>query len=1023
MTKDDDDEALRRRGRTRPRPHSSTSNAYKQNSLESTNRPLPRPSKMKMASLMAVVDDESKSTRVKLDDQHSEGWTIHNAPISISSLTSNTESPATSLFQKEMPTIIPTFSREGTHTNGERKRVTSGDAGPAVTRSMLDVYFPSCRNETNGSSGNRSLKRKRRSGRRDEVVADVDLLRFGIDSTKLVPQGLVDRVDVYMSRAVLVKVVGNHVNYWCSCSGFSSRFLQELITLLAAYYPCSYPTLLDEVLAGFLFRRPEFMDALLPAMIDKMTKASESVTTTKYPVADALARKCSSTSVRTKLQVVRHDLACRTLLRCLVERNGEMFSLSPWLAACAVESSDSVLQVLWRALLSFIDTKFDWQINDPNQQIMELLAEEGKLRVSRITCAFVKVIISDDALRNKLVNSQSKLISDCLERAFKYASTTWSSSLLAEWLERRRKQQSTNLVAEDLKNLVTFLARFTSKLSVKNPEWFVKHVLNFILSSYCHEAEQTIVLRVILYDHMSIVFGGVCAQMSTYNSLIDASNLTSTRALDNFDFVEGQSTIDTQRQFELLIGGLRAANDCTSALFVDIWIESWSGDRINIPWSCMFALVSLIVQETVDDQSELGQKIQSLTIHVCRSCFRQIKNHVANHKSRSEIAIRYSEALNLLIPSSCPAARSLLHEVLEALVDSGLEDSAIIFGKVVVSHLDNCEDADVGSIVKRCAVQKSFVENDRTLANASASTTIILTTIQTLASAKTSAGDLTRRVLSTGPVLRLLVRLLNFGRRRRRQEMILDVMNVVLSLNSSTRLSRNWLRQHVVHELVHCAYTGPPSSARRVFALLQNMHRFGDSIQALLWAVLEQCTKLDFRRKVMECIVQSSFLPNCYHERADTFAELIKTMMDNLHATLMCKVLNFVEQKLTSCYDGKTRINLFLLLLLQKLVACEIQCDVFLPVVQLAICPLAPSDQDRLCLIRLQMLKAFCNRLIATSHRPDMSTASSRNRCDDLSCVYTIGSEHFNLHTPTQKPEHYRRKGQGSKDTEEDRMK
>eukprot|EP00644_Phytophthora_capsici_P007243 jgi/Phyca11/534319/estExt2_fgenesh1_pg.C_PHYCAscaffold_220087 len=511
MARADDDEALRRRGRARTRPPPPTSIASMYAPEDAANRPVPpaRSSKMKMASLMAVVDEaetvnEGKNKRVKVN-QDVDNWAARNTPISISSLTSSQESSSSysiaperssSVFHNEMPPIIQSFSeerrRDAVQSNGERKNgalVANGDASPA-TRTMFDFYFPTGKAEANGSS-NRSLKRKRRSGRRDET--EVDLLRFGVDAAKLVPQGLVDRVDVYMSRAVLVKVVGNHVTNWCNRSGFAPSFLQEISTLLAAYYPCNYPTLLDEVLAGFLFKRPEFMDLLLPAMLEKMSKAGESVSTTKYPVADAL-----------------------TLWRAL---------LPPAQEKASVEGDD-----------------LNWQVDDPWQQIVELLAEEGKLQ---------------DNLKKQLEDSQSYLIPDCLERSFKYASTSWN---------------------------------------------------------------------------------------------------------------------------------------------------------------------------TVDDRSELSQKQQSLATQVCRSYYHSMSHEA---KKQDEVAIKFAEALNLLLPSH------------------------------------------------------------------------FLKTLKTLASAKNNVGAFTRRVLSSGTVTRLLVALMTAGHERRRQEMLLDVMNVVVASNTSPKLNRDWARQFVVQELVN----------------------------------------------------------------------------------------------------------------------------------------------------------------------------------------------------------------------------
>ncbi|KAG7399225.1 hypothetical protein PHYBOEH_009391 [Phytophthora boehmeriae] len=237
MARAEDDELRPRgssRGRPRSRPPTSVAEMYAQPTASSEQiaaRPQ-RSSKMKMASLMAVVDENDvgpeenqKNKRVKTD-----GWEERSVPMSISSLTARNEpvgpgpvsgtgtrfsltdetrpAPnASSLFQ-EVPNMIQSFADERRREGSNRKNgvAANGDTSPPATaKSVYEFYFPTMKADTTGTSSGRSLKRKRRSGRRgdDHGASDLDLLRFGVDAANLVPQGLVDRVDVHMSRAVL----------------------------------------------------------------------------------------------------------------------------------------------------------------------------------------------------------------------------------------------------------------------------------------------------------------------------------------------------------------------------------------------------------------------------------------------------------------------------------------------------------------------------------------------------------------------------------------------------------------------------------------------------------------------------------------------------------------------------------------------------------------------------------------------------------------------------------------------------
>ncbi|GMF19065.1 unnamed protein product [Phytophthora fragariaefolia] len=942
-----------------------------------------------MAALVGGADEgEARSKRAKLD----EPWAAAGGERLVAA--DDAQSPA------------------APRVGGERRQVESkGDGSP---RSMLDVLFPAGRAEPNAAGAGRTLKRKRRGARRaDEAAgADVDLLRFGVDAAKLVPQGLVDRVDAHMSRAARGHVVGSHVANWGRRAGFAPGFQQELTTLLAAYYPCTYPTLLDEVLAGFLFQRPEFVELLLPPMLDKMSKSGESVATTKFPVADALARRCAPPT--DPQAEARHDLACAALLRCLVENNGDRFVLSPWIVACASASSDSVLRTLWRALLprpAMAEAKaehLNWRGQEPGQQIVELLAEEGKLRACRMSCGFVELLFGDDDVQKQLVDSRPYLIADCLERAFKYAGTGWSASLMTEWQKRRRKQHRG---AGSFKEFVSFLVRFNSKLSVKKPEWFVKHVLSFVLSPQCQVEEQEPALRTILRDYMSFVFGGADDQSLEQKSRQNGSSDSTAESgkAGTLDLVGNQGIREAQSKMELLGNLLATASARVSALFVDIWSEVWSDKRTTLSWGHVHALLGFVLQGSVEDQSEFEQKLQGLTTRVCRSFYYRLGRHVGNDNSHDEIAVKFAEALSILLPSARPVARILLQEVLGALSNFEQEhpaDACTIFGNAITLQLGKCGGGAVDT-VNRGVVQKSLVEYDRSPPNAANDAILpgystinapLLSTLKSLAGMENQTGDFTRRVLSTGSLVRLFAGLLNVGQQRQRQEILLDVMNAVVTRNASAKRNRDWACQYAVQEIVYCAYTGPPSSARKSIALLQNIFRHcTDGVRALLWVVLQHCTKLCCGRE--ETLMGDTRFSQSYNYqgRADSFAELVKAMVITVPTSTVREVLSFVEQKLSSCSIGKTRMNLFLLLLLRKLVVCELRCGVLLPVVQLAVCPLAPSDYDHIRLVQLQLLKALCSRLIAIQHRPTLvQQADSRaewRRCEDLICNERLQSD------------------------------
>ncbi|RLN32512.1 hypothetical protein BBJ28_00007565, partial [Nothophytophthora sp. Chile5] len=1059
----------------------------------------PSASKLRISSLTTIATPEPSPVVSRFSIAEEEQTTVVSPPARTGSVT------GTSLFH-EMPTSIQSFADterrrvdaiDGNgvnaggsgNSNSEAKNdvqngSTSGNNAKNAV-SMYEFFFPEPRgrsngNESNGATAaalttgsNRSLKRKRRSGRRaDELTGsvEIDLLRFGVDSVKLVPQGLVDRVDAKMSHSLLARVVGCHVDNWCKRAGFAASFLQELTTLLAAYYPCGYPTLLDEVLAGFLFKRPEFIDVLLPAMLDKMLKSGESVSPGKYPVADALVRNCAPRPVLSRARVDeergRHELACLTLLQCLTERNGDRFVLSPCIAACALECSDAVLQSLWRALLfpmlpaaapiedgkslkpTWVESiDLHWRIEDPAQQMVELLAEEDRQRACRLTCAFVDLLLRDDVLKTQLVDAESYLVPQCLERAFTHASTGWSASVLGGWLERQRQRPADKAMggaaaSKAFEELVAFFVRFNTKLIVKKSDWFAKHVVRFVLSPQCRCEEQERLLRAILCKYMPFVLGGVDAEERQYERTVAKGQVLEQKSTQNgsngaapssgviwaaLDAVETHSVTEVVSKLKLLLSILDAAGGWSSSRFMDLWTELWSESTATVPWSYVHALLSVVIQETAEEdtyQDPLALKLQSLTTQVCGTFFRHLVRHPKGETS-DKVTATFSEALNWLLPSTRPIAQILLAEIVNALTDYEKTNSALscmIFGNAVALHLAGDGNGGVGLSGKRGVVQKPSVDYDRLPASPAVGNTSlclsnadvqVFSTLKKLASRRSEAGDFVRRVLSTRPLVRLLMGLLNSGRRRRRQELLLDVMDAVVTGNTSTELNGNWARQHVVQEIVYCAYSTPFSVSRRATVLLQNLlRRSWNGGRALLWVILQQCTKYCCGCEDKENVAVVIPPSDNFQGTAGIFAELVKVMLTAVPAITMHEVLNFVEQKLSSCSAGETRLNLFLLLLLRKLVLGELHCSAFLPALQLAVCPLAASNLDQIRLLQLQLLKALCSRLIAARRRrvaPKRIAGKTARRegdsdwarCEDLVCSERLQSDLRAIVTPS----------------------
>ncbi|KAI9909118.1 hypothetical protein PsorP6_014831 [Peronosclerospora sorghi] len=200
---------------------------------------------------------------------------------------------------------------------------------------------------------------------------------------------------------------------------------------------------------------------------------------------------------------------------------------------------------------------------------------------------------------------------------------------------------------------------------------------------------------------------------------------------------------------------------------------------------------------------------------------------------------------------------------------------------------------------KRDVVQKSLVayESAAPATSRSSSTTIvhILTRLKTLVSTQGETGELTRRVLSSERVVRLFANLLNVGRLGRKQEILLDMMNVVMRKNAFANQGGDWSRQIIVHELVHCAYRSPASSMTNARSVLHTVFRQHENSIPALWVVLQQCTKLWCGEELNGDNVAESI-----HTRAGALAELVKVVVLTLPRTIVRDIVQFMNQRLFS---------------------------------------------------------------------------------------------------------------------------
>lgn len=983
---------------------------------------------------------------------------------------------ATAASTVAMPQVVAEPSRSAAAV-GQSESLNGGlpaasRNGPATVTnglSVFEVYFPFARSasgefasgreqEPNGSTGNgRSLKRKRRnetgsgrpsrrSGKEDDAsgVSKYDLLRFDVDSIKLVPQGLVDRVEPKMSSAFIAKVIRSHVDNWCRRSGFGNNFLSEVTTLLTAYYPCNYPTLLDEVLAGFLFTCPEYIDKFLPHMIAKYHKTAESVTSAKHPVIDAFARQCQS--VRGSYET-RHDLACLTLLRCLVERNTEKFLLSPSIAICAVECSDAALGRFWRALLSAMrlngvsdegdDAAPAWNVYEPSHQVYELLMFDDKLRSRyapdsrRISESFVRAVLFNRSVKSQVIASYSDLLQLALSGIFADARTAWTTSLFNDWVAESARVEP-DAPAFPLEDLIKLLLEFCANVSTQKTNWFANHILGYVLSEQYPSKHRERALSEIIRRYMPLLLGAAPAEDTKYVDLFRNRSVGGEDNKDSSEEAARKESVKTPagsekasrtaiaERLERLLSFLATCDEKCGALFLKLWATAWTdGSDTTIEplaWSYIRALMLVLIRVSTDQgpaESSRSLKVMfcDLAERTASAFFRRLQVATKNEERVLPQATEIlNESLELLLSTggkavqrvlfdvvnvlrACPGGASMLCNAVKLLLDDRSQDPSF-------NVQTTKQRTDTSKNSTDCPQSPTSVESQLrgTFGAVQANTLASLLALVTRAKKHTTA--FVRTQLSSPSLVRFLVAKLETWQRRHRAtftRQILALMQMVDAVVSSSERGAPytiaWAQPYVVQDVVKFAYIGPHDVSVRAVIILRNAvaQSHGANAERALWEVLRQCTKTCCGCSSTAGKENDPSWPalDAQAPRDATvamFAELVGAMILSGPESTLAQVGSYVEANILSCLAGETRVNLFLLTLVQRVVqdtAANTRWSSLVPVVQVGVSSLAIAGSDRIRVLQLQVLRAVCSRvLVLTQSSNSVSSRAGGGRIE-----------------------------------------
>lgn len=835
-------------------------------------------------------------------------------------------------------------------------------------------------------SGQASLKRKRRTEKetrssrrqRDEGNgSEIDMVRFGVDPIKLVPQGLVDRIDARLSRSLIDQVIGSHVQNWIRRAAFGTNFLLEMSTLLAAYYPCTHPTLLDEVLVGFVFKRPELLDTLLQPIIDKMLKTGDSASSIRYPFIEAFVRKCASTQVICTRERKRHRFACMTMLRYLVERNPERFTLSPWIIVCA-NACDSEVQADFVCALLDSCVRFsgprvsrcdvdctNWEVFDPMEHVFELVREEesaqrqsirGDRSLSEVIVEFVLSCEEYKSLRESLFFQKS------VELFVSTQSPDGTHALLRKCLPIRTDEEWSNRLLEILSPFASVLTR----QSVSHPYWFPDHILTYLNNS-TNGSNSNKAIKALFHHFTPCFLGGLRPDDvgHTVKMTINRNELKQQKA----HYLESSSSYPVLSGEEIsarIIHILEIQrNSYSPSTSIRAWKSMWLSQESwqLCPGRYLMGFIRTVSVNNIEERigHPSAVKMTNLTASLVSKFLE--RSLESSHEEGFLVVVR--ESFGSLLPSSSAWAIKLLKEVTSAF--STLTSKLAFANKQNVA-LGNALLYCFAEFLSGALGSNGFIRNQSPSRESQLPAVIQPRNFRELQ----VIGNLRAMLLKHDQSSAFIARIFGSPRGRKiieyslrgtstaRALAMIDMLCSLLEYTTENDTKLSWFDISLVKRVLDFVYSDSMKCSRSAIKLLDMYSRRSsnpDHQTQLLWTLVNECSKTC-------CGCRMGLAGKGYIRDASTdICQIIRRLLYQMNRDDVDLVLEHVEQHAASCtVEGETT-NLFVLLLLRQLCTAQIiqtSTHRLISVVHVALAGVSEGSNPVVVVLKLELLRAFC---------------------------------------------------------------
>ncbi|KAF0695408.1 Aste57867_13757 [Aphanomyces stellatus] len=476
----------------------------------------------------------------------------------------------------------------------------NGNAGNTPTLPPGAVLFltPAGREEIMGGKTLfeliRRTSRQKSKRREDHRTEDIT---FAVHDTIMVPQGLVDKIDSKFKDDFVGKIVVEHTKNWIKMSSFgnSREFIQNLTQVVQPRYPCNYPTILDEVLVAFIFKRPEYAEALIKPLIQRLTYNDEPVTAEKHPLIKAMCRKIGKHArggAHAALASTRHRIATLAIVKTLLEGNTGRHLLNGWILECLRQCPDDLLHVIVAKLTNCITylsllqpephnlqwlrawQSEHWDVADAGRQLEELI------RLETTPGGTVHKAVVREALLRFGHNPQGVfgLFGEALRGYFAHATPFESFPML---------DASASLFPPPYPNdasyrppvsaMIDLFKKTIPRTTAADHRWFHTHLWPYLLHHW-----DLPTVRQVFREHMPLVLGQPPASDS-----------------------DMASPVDTWHGLLAFLQALSRVQLAMASQVLDVWTVEWTASSFELPFDYIMAMhcVALALRQTTASSS------------------------------------------------------------------------------------------------------------------------------------------------------------------------------------------------------------------------------------------------------------------------------------------------------------------------------------------------------------------------------------------------------------------------------------